>query len=256
MTIVQYKSSTLKSVTLARKSFERATGKTICDATTQDVEAWMHKLRKDGLSTNTCRTYLSLVKQMISVEAQSPKRMPTAKRILTEDEIKHLLGIAPEKDYAWLAVALLSGPEAIESWTWGRLYDPQSIVAIESYLVIVEEAKRRGYRTYPLPYRGQLNAHWIGDYQCDGLIWDMSQHEINRRLKGIARKAGIGADNMNITTLRYTYQQLATRYFDTKQTAKALGIRFGTEPIESQKPKRDSRLYSIGRRSPAFINRA
>ena len=254
MTIVQYKSSTLKAISLARKSFERATGKTICDATTQDLEAWMHKMRKDGLSINTCRTYLSLVKQMISVEAQSPKRMPTAKRILTEDEIKLLLGIAPAKDYAWLAVALLSGPEAIESWTWGRLYDPQSIIAIESYLVCVEEGRRRGYKTAPIPYRGLMNAHWVVDYN-DCLIWTMSQHEINRRLKGIARKAGIGADNMNITTLRYTYQQLATRYFDTKQTAKALGIRLGAETTE-QKPKRDARLYSIGRRSPAFIERA
>ena len=255
MPIVNYKSSTLKSIELARKSFERSTGKTICNATSQDIEAWMHKIRRDGLSINTCRTYLSLVKQMISVEAQSPKREPTAKRILSEDEIKYLLGIAPEKDYAWLAVALLSGPEAVESWTWSKLYDPQSIVAIESYLVCVEEGKRRGYRTAPIPYRGLINAHWVIDYN-DCLIWTMSQHEINRRLKGMARKAGIGTENMNITTLRYTYQRLAARYFDTKQTAKALGIRLGAEPAESQKPKRNPHLISIGRRSSAYIERA
>jgi hypothetical protein len=254
MPIVQYKSSTLKLIELARKSFERATGKTIDSATAQDVEAWMHKMRHDGLSTNTCRTYLSLVKQLIAVEAQSPKRAPTVKRILNDDEIKHLLGIAPEKDYAWLAVALLSGPEAV-GWTWGRLYCPESIVPMETYLVIVEEARRRGYPTWPSPYRGRNDVHWIGNYQPEGNIWSMSQHEINRRLKSIARKAGIGSENMNITTLRYTHEKLLARYFDTKKISKALEIRLGAESTE-QKPKRDSRLYSIGRRSPAFIERA
>lgn len=250
--MTEYKSSTLKAIELACKSLERATGKTIQTATSKDVEAWMHKISADGLAINTRRTYLSLVKQMIDVAAKSPKREPTVQRILSEADIKQLLGRAPEKDYAWLAVALLSGPEAI-SWTWGRLYDPQSIVSIESYLVIMDEARRRGYRLVPLPYRGH-DAHWVSDYRPDSVIWDMSQHEINRRLKVLARKAGIGTVAMNVTTLRYTYQQLASKYFDTKQIVKALGIRLG-ESAE-QKPKRDPHLYSIGRRSTSYIERA
>jgi hypothetical protein len=249
----EYKANSLKTAQAAIKSFESATGKKVYHATSQDLEAWMHLLRANGVATNTCRTYLSLVKQLVAAEAEAPKREPTVKRILTVEEIKFLLHVATAKDYTWLAVCLIAGPEALD-WKWDTLYNANFIIPLEAYLLIVDEAKARGYKTFDFPFRGVENAHWVEGYERNARIWEMTQHETNRRLKALARRAGIGAANMNITTLRYTQRQLAETYPTPEKTLKALGVEPGKpEP----KPKRkEPRLYGIGRRSPAFIERA
>lgn len=251
-TVKEYTAATLKAIKQARSNFERSTGKTIANATSQDIEAWMMRLRDMGMAVNTCRTYLSLVKKLVDIEAQAPKRAPTVKRVLSEEEALRLLSVSPEKDRSWLAVSLLVGPECM-GWTWGRLYEAESIIALDAYFVIVEEAQRRGMATFENPYRGNLQAHWVGGYDRNELIWDVPQHEINRRLKGMARRAGIGAAHINSTALRYTHQALVRRYGNAAKISKALGVQ--VVPGIAKPVRKDSRLYGIGRRSPAFVER-
>lgn len=187
-TVTEYKPNTLKLQKNAVLSFERATGKKIADATSQDMEAWMHKLRADGMAINSCRAYLSVIKNMAAelAAAELPRRAQTAKRTLSAEEARHLLAVATEKDYAWLAVCLLAGVEAL-NWTWGNLYDPTRIIPMEAYLVVVDEARRRGYQTFPFAYHNNPNAHWVAHYERDELVCGLTQHEINRRLKSLAR---------------------------------------------------------------------
>lgn len=236
----------------AIKSFESASGKKVYNATSQDLELWLKHLRHEGIAVNICRTYLSLVRGL--VQADAPKREQTVKRILSVEEIKFLLGTASAKDYTWLAVSLIAGIEAL-GWTWGTIYDGNFIIPMEAYLLLVAEAKAHGRGTFPLPYRGEENSEWVEGYERNARIWDMAQHEINRRLKALAKRAGIGTANMNITTLRYTHRQLAETYPTPEKTVKALGIRL-TAPAPKPAQRKEPRLYGIGRRSPAFIERA
>jgi len=213
----------LKQSRDAISSFESATGMKARNATEQDLAAWGKHMRHHGISIPACRRYEELVRA-----AADPKRAP-AKRTLSVDEIKFMLHVAAKEDHTWLAVSLLAGTECL-AWTWSTLYNPNLIVPMEAYLLIVEEAIRRGYKTFDHPYRGKENAKWVDVHERDARIWQMPQAEINRRLKDLAKRAGIGMKNMDIATLHCTRQQLANKHGSAEKTAKVLGIRIHLDP--------------------------
>jgi len=234
-----------------RKSFQSVIGKQPENATMQDIDLWQRSLLTSGLKLNTCRTYLYTIKKLaepVLNGTQLPKCDVVSKRILSEEEIKHMLSVVTVKDYSWLASMLLTGPEII-TWKWGWLYDAKHILPIEVYSIIVAEATRRGYSTFPFQYWA-FEAHWVTNYNPADLIWDISQHEINRRLKGVAVKAGIGSLNMNVTTIKYAHQQLISRYANADKVSKALGIGPAKPEYKPAIARLDTRLHGIGRRSP------
>lgn len=239
--------ATIRNNACARSSFEKTIGKQVMHATEADLVLWLHSLRAEGYAINTCRTYLSLVRQMTHLknEAPLPKREQTEKRTLSDDEIKNLLSAAGEKDYAWVAAMLLCGPDVL-AWRFQDLYTYIRIVPMALYDLVVADAERRGFSLTPIPYRGRLDAHWINGWHEGELIWTLDFHKANRQLKRAAGKAGIGTRNMNVTTMRYTHERLMKRYHNADRAAKALGI----EPTQPKPARKASpQLHGMGRRS-------
>lgn len=240
-----------KSDQAAVNSFERTTGKPLKAATLRDLEPWMNTLRENGLSAHTCQSYLWAAKKLITVRDQAtPRKRPTV-TFLSEKQIESILTAAPVADYAWLAVALLAGPEATR-WTFGNLYEGERDVPFAAYRVIVAEAERRGMSTFPCPYRSHEDALWIVSIR-DQPIWNLSQQQITSRLKNIARKAGIGIP-MNRAALETLHGQLMARYETADEIARALGLDTRKEQERAARPA--SRTYIIKKLSHAYIERA
>jgi len=225
--------ATLKTIQSAIRSFESATGKKPQNATAQDLNAWAAHLSHSGVPIATCRKYHTLILRLAAA-----KREPTAKRILSVDEIKFMKHVATQEDYAWLVVCLLAGTECL-AWTWGTLYNPNVIIPMNAYLLIVDEAQRRGMGTFEYPYRGKEDALWLVDYNPNARIWDLPKHEITRRLKNIAKRAGIAAANMSLATLDDTHKYFAETNGSAEKTAKMIGVRNGSK---SNKPVHRERI--------------
>ena len=238
---------TRQQYTCARKSFEDAMHKKVEKATQQDIESWLHILRMRGCAGNTCRAYLAIVLRISGLRYTLPPKEKVT-RHLSDDEIKKLLA-ASKGNYSWLASLLIAGPEVL-AWKWGWLYDAKHALPMSAYFVIVAEAQRRKMDTFPFNYYGRP-AHWVNPNAMNPAesIWNIAPHEINRRLKGIARTAGISDVNMNITTMRYAHESLLERHGHADKAAKALGIDPAKETQNPPAPKADPRLHGIGRRS-------
>lgn len=237
----------MSAKTCAINSFERTTGIKLKNATLRDIEEWNRALRENGMKDNTIASYRSMVSRLIIAQLQPRKTgVPCP---LSEKQIKSMLGVAPETDRAWLAVALLAGPAATR-WTWGNLYEGERAVPLSAYRILIDEALRRKMKTFPCPYRGDDDARWVNSRREP--IWNLTQQQITSRLKNIARKAGIGI-SMNLATLGNIHQQLMERHETADKIAKALGI----DPAKvapKPKPKHSIGLIGSGR-SPAFIER-
>lgn len=246
---IDHQYSTRKNSYSARKSFESLTGKKVTDATLDDIEQWLNTLREMGRATSTCRTYLSFVKQLAGISVTPPKRTPTVSRILSDVEVKSMLGIVKPEEYALIAVLLLCGTSVL-NWTWADLSDLPLDIPIAAKMIMVNEANRRGFDTRSLLSFMAPAAHWVKGLDQDEIIFPHSAHSLNRLLKSLGRKAGIGAKHMNLTTFKYTHNRLIFEYRDADHIAKMLGLRITTSPSISLPAKRtDTRLHGIGRRS-------
>lgn len=239
MNITANKLSTRKTIETARKSFEGIIGKKVKSATVTDVEQWMNTLREMGRSISTCRTYLSLVKQLAGLQVEMPKRGKVESRTFTKDEAEKLLSASKPNNYALVAGLLLCGPDVL-TFTWFDAADLLSSITLDAKMVLINEAKRRGHDTRALLPSGGL-FHFVNGPDMEEIIFPQSAHEINRRLKSIARKAGIGDVNVNITAMKNTWK--------SGVKIESLSTVVSTEVVIKRK---DTRLHGIGRRS-AFM---
>ena len=250
----QLSKRTKQQYACARKSFEDVLHKKVEKATQHDVETWLHALRMRGCKGNTCRAYLAIIRNITGLAQTLPPK-EQVKRNLSDADIKQMLAVA-RKNYSWLASMLIAGPDVF-NWQWSWLYDAKHYTPISMYTVVVAEAQRRGYETFPFQYYGHL-VHWIVPNGFNPLdrIWNLEPHEINRRLKGIAKAAGLSEENMNMTTIRYAHERLLARYGHADKAAKAIGIEPTKEPQTQLTPKVDPRLHGVGRRSNLSIQTA
>ena len=245
---IEHTPSTRKNIRSARLSFERTIGKKAEDATKADIEKWMHALRSLGRATGTCRTYLSFVKQIAGLGVTLPKREPTQSRSLSDAELKSMLGIVKPDFYALLASLLICSTSVLD-WTWGDLTDLVLDIPVAAKMILINEASRRGKDTLPLLSYGRP-AHWVNESQRDEIIFPISVHRINRHLKSIAKKAGIGEKNMNLTAIKSACRRLWFEYRTADRIAQMLTLRVSASPLMAFPAKRsDPRLHGIGRRS-------
>ncbi len=236
----------------AKESFEAIMEMKLQDAQPRHIESWMSALRERGLAIATCRTYLSHIRQELrerAAKVKAPAREIKSRREITLTEIKTMLSVVKPVNREWFACLLLAGPEVLD-YEWGWLYDAKHVVPFAAYKLIVEVAKRRGYNTFQMNYYGHEDAHWVGGFNPRENIFQMDSHEVNRRLKSIARSAGMGTSDINVTTLKHAHIRLIEKYQDADKAAKALGI--DTEKKPAEKPERKNwQLHGIGRRSSA-----
>lgn len=242
-----YSPKTKAIIQNARKSFETITGKSVTNATVKDIEQWLNTLRNMGRSVNTCRTYLSFVKQLSDKEADMPARENTQRRELSDAEIKTLYALSPSYNRS-LAIALILCGSEVLTWTWRMLTDLDLEISIPAKLFLVAEAGRRGKETNSLLSITQA-AHWVNGNDPDEFIFPHDNHEVNRRLKSTARKAGIQDEGMNITAIKYTRRRLFSQYRNMEAAANSLGIEPGLHAVRRHVKKADPRLHGIGRRS-------
>lgn len=236
MNPIENKSNTRKTIDVARKSFEGITGRKVRSATIADIEMWMNSLREMGRSASTCRTYLSLVKQLAGLQVAMPKRGKVESRTFTKDEAEKMLSAAKPNNYALVAGLFLCGPDVL-TFTWFDVADLLSSLTLEAKMVLINEAKRRGHDTRALLPSGGL-FHFVNGPDMGEIIFPQSAHEINRRLKSIARKAGIGDVNVNITAMKNTWK--------SGGKIASLSAVASKEVVSKRK---DTRLHGIGRRS-------
>jgi len=264
MKVTPNTAGTRKVIENARKSFESVTGKKVKNATVADIEQWMNSLRSMGRATSTCVTYLTYVKQLAKlkeIEMPGMKRTVTQTRILSDAEIKQMLGVITGQTHALLASLLLNGTSVL-GWQWGDLTDPTLDISIAAKMILVNEAGRRGKDITPLLSFGR-KAHWANDAErvidFDEIIFPQSTHYINRRLKAIAKRSGIGEQNVNITVIKNACRRLWAEYKTAERITQVLEIKTMALPSivlpakriapVSVQSKRDTRLHGIGRRS-------
>jgi len=242
--------ATRKNIKNARRSFESITGKKVKGATVADIEQWLHSLRSMGRAVSTCRTYLSFVNGLAGLKVGLPQRtQPQQSRILSDVEIKSMLSIVKPDFYALLASLLLNSPSVLD-WKWGMLADLTLDTSIAARILLINEASRRGYVANAL-LSIWTTVHWINGVELDEAIFPQSPHDINRRLKSLARKAGIGEKNINLTAFKNTHKRLLAEYKDAERIAKVLGIVVTAHQNAVLPAKRsDYRLNGIGRRTP------
>lgn len=247
---IENRLSTRKNMENARKSFESITGKKVKGATLADIEQWLNSLREMGRATSTCRTYLSFVNQLAGMKAEMPKRTKTQNRTLRDAEIKSMLAVVVGPDFhALLASLMLCGTD-VQYWTWGMIADLTLDTPIAARILLMNEAQRRGYVANAF-LAVWTKAHWINGVNLNETIFPQTSHDINRRLKSIARKAGIGEKNVHLTTLKNTHKRLLIEYKDAERIAKALGIVVKASiPVSLPAKRTETRLNGIGRRTP------
>lgn len=223
MNTTENQMSTRRLIVTACNSFESVTGKKAKNATVADIEQWLGILRGLGRSAGTCRTYLWFVKQKAGLEMDLPKRGQVESRTLSNDEVKAMLSVANPNQYALLAALALCGADAL-SLTWKDAADLTAEISTDAKLLLIGEAGRRGLDTRALLPSGGL-FHFVNGPDLDELIFPHSQHEVNRRLKSVARKAGIGEKNVNITAMKNTYRRLLAEVRDVERFAAVLGVK-------------------------------
>lgn len=243
MNTTENKISTRRLIVTACNSFESVTGKKAKNATVADIEQWLGVLRGKGRSAGTCRTYLWFVKQKAGLDMDMPKRGQVESRTLSNEEVKAMLSAAAPNQYALLAALVLCGADAL-SLTWADAADLMAEISTDAKLLLINEAGRRGYDTRSL-LPSSWRFHFVSSPNMGELIFPHSQHEVNRRLKSVARKAGIGEKNVNITAMKNTYRRLLFEVRDVEKFAAVLGVKVSTLPPLS--------LYSAT--SPKIVGR-
>jgi hypothetical protein len=225
-----------------------------------DVEIWLNDLRTIGRSENTCRTYMSVIKQDAGIEIELPKRTKHEKRELTNADLKAMLTVTPESQYALVASLILCGP-AVLDWTWRMVAELDPDLPYEARLVLISEASRRGNDVAAL-ISGHTQAHFVNGVDLDAIIFPLDQHGINRRLKAIASIAGIGDNDINVTTIRGAHARLEREYKDIDRAAVALEIDFRTNlfpygrttrRLIKPSQKAEPRLHGMGRRGSSVM---
>ncbi len=235
--------STLKA---ARKSFESTIGKPAHRAQLEDVEKWLGILRSLGRATATCRTYMLLVSKTAGLKVTLPRRDRTSKRALSNEDLRLMLKTSSVQQYALIAGLILAGEDSL-GWTWGDVMSMTSGVPIPARIALINEAKRRGFSIAPF-MSASGKAHILGGPNRNEIAMPLARHEVNRKLKSIAKKAGIDTQGVNVSALKRAHARLALEHGDVQQIARALGItRYMTDA--ASKPERDTRLHGIGRRS-------
>lgn len=266
MNTTENKINTRKLIVTACNSFESVTGKKAKNATVADIEQWLGVLRGKGRSAGTCRTYLWFVKQKAGLDVDMPKRGQVESRTLSNDEVKAMLSAAAPNQYALLAALVLCGSDAL-SLTWMDAADLTAEISTDAKLLLINEAGRLGLDVRALLPSGGL-FHFVNGPVLGELIFPQTQHEINRRLKSIARKAGIGEKNVNITAMKNTYRRLLSEVRDVEKFAAVLGVkvstlnplslRTATSPQTAERnfgresEARDQRLHGMLRRSDSM----
>lgn len=230
----------------ARKSFESTVGKPAQRATAEDVEKWLGILRSLGRATATCRTYMLLVSKTAGLKVTLPRRDQVSKRELSDADLRMMLKTAGVQQYALISGLILAGDASL-AWTWGDVINMTSDVPIPARIALINEAKRRGYSTTPF-MQAARNAHTVGGPNRNEIAMPLARHEINRKLKSVAKKSGIETQGVNVSALKRAHARLALEHGDVQQIARSLGItRYMTDA--ASKPERDTRLHGIGRRS-------
>lgn len=256
----QAKTHTNKVIENARKSFESVTGKKAKNATTADIEIWLNSLRSMGRKATTCMTYLTYVKRIANithVDAQGIARVESPKRVLSDAEIKQMLGVVSGFPYALLASMLLHGTSVL-SLRWRDLTDPTLDISVAAKMILINEASRRGKDITPLLSFGRA-YHWVNEIDREEIIFPVSTHRINRKLKAVAKRAGINWQRVNISAIKNTSRRLVAEYKTADRITQALGIKIAALPNvvlpgkhnapRTVSQKSDPRLHGIGRRS-------
>ncbi len=234
--------STLKA---ARRSFESTIGKPAHRAQLEDVEKWLGILRSLGRATSTCRTYMLLVSKTAGLKVTLPRRDQVSRRELSDADLRLMLKTASIQQYALIAGLILAGDAAL-TWTWGDVTSMTSGVPIPARIALINEAKRRGYSI--AAFTSPAAVHFVGGPNKNEIAMPLTRHEVNRKLKSIAKKSGIETQGMNVSALKRAHARLALEHGDVQMIARALGItRYMTDA--ATKPERDTRLHGIGRRS-------
>jgi hypothetical protein len=194
-------------------------------------------------------------------------------------------------DYLLFVSLLLCGGRA-RTWTGEDALSDVLNMPMAVYEGLRAYAISRKLTIFPFNYAGFQKAHWVNGPRLQNAIFTLTRpnpnpslkgrekkgrgepfgtHEVTRRLKRYARKAGLKVEDVSLRTVVNTHHFLLTVYGDADEAAEAVNLTPGPSPLGEGRiipaagspaggvqetvhwefVDRDIRLHGIGRRSTA-----
>ncbi|WP_297298926.1 site-specific tyrosine recombinase XerD [uncultured Methylovirgula sp.] len=216
-------------------------GKALHNATTDDIKAYLRRLKSRGFAASSSARKLSAIRQLhrfLYAEGlrgddpaailEGPRRAPALPKILSVEEVERLLAAAhraiaeaPEQSPARLAAARIACLLELLYATGLRVSElvalPKTAAKQAEPLILVRgkggrerlvplsEPARRAISVYRglLAAAGEADGAWL--FPADSRSGHLSRQVFARDLKAVAARAGIGAARVSPHVLRHAF---------------------------------------------------
>jgi hypothetical protein len=186
-------------------------------------------------------------------------------KTLTIEQCRVILAHTKEMDRALFVSLLLCGAKA-RTWTWEDALSDVLNIPMAVYEGLKGYAVSKKLTIIPFNHAWFTNAHWVNGPRLQSAIFKgrntlrpYSTHEVTRRLKRYARKAGLKVEDVSLRTVVNTHHFLMAAYGSADEAGDAIIPAAGSqaggfqETVNWEHVDRDHRLHGIGRRTPSPI---
>jgi integrase len=242
----------------------------------KDLATWANNMHSRGLSVNTIRQRICLVRRWLGIEENIV--LPTRRNIregkwLTPKQVQAILAVIPNNDSGWrdfalIAVLLIAGLRIgqVRNLRWcdlhliGRIATEKKMnfpKVIFDLLQLIRMQHKDSYPSNMLLLISTFDENYLfaATYQHrsrqihssnNPKKQPFSPQEINRRICRYARLAGLETQGINAECLRRTHKELGENTIITLVQNSLMQRKAG--PVRWKQIDRDARLHGIGRR--------
>jgi integrase len=245
-----------------------------------ELSDWVWDMQQRGLSANTIRQRVYLVRVWLGVEmdvALPARRTVRERKWLDIEQVQAVLSVIPKdddgrRDFALIAALLVTGFRVGQVRTWKRsdILGSDRNILINNWAVprVVFEALQAAFEPFGDTQFGNLpisftvsdapiftaskRQRWMGKHGSvqstrNSEKQPLSLQEINRRIGRYASLAGLEPEGITAECLRRTYKMLG-QHTVIALVQESLTNR-NQRPVRWKRVEQDPRLHGVGRRS-------